>query len=152
MSGSAIFVPGKRPWEIENIKYAFPSATQNEIDGHDAEMLARNGCVCVVEGANMPSTIEAIAVFNREGVILCPAKAANAGGVAVSGLEMAQNSMRTAWARDEVDEKLKNIMKSIYASCKEAAGKYGHPGNLLMGANIAGFLKVADSVIEQGCV
>lgn len=100
----------------------------------------------------MPSTNEAIEVYNECKITLCPAKAANAGGVAVSGLEMAQNSMRTAWTRDEVDEKLKNIMKSIYESCKESAAKYGSPGNLQVGANIAGFLKVADSMIEQGCV
>ncbi|XP_055389103.1 NADP-specific glutamate dehydrogenase-like [Condylostylus longicornis] len=149
---SSKFFTGKRPWDIQNVKYAFPSATQNEIDASDARMLAKNGCLCVVEGANMPSTNEAIDVYKQSGIILCPAKAANAGGVAVSGLEMAQNSMRTAWTREEVDEKLKNIIKSIYENCKEAAAKYGHPGDIQMGANIAGFLKVADSVIEQGCV
>lgn len=140
------------PWKIENVKFAFPSATQNEINGEDAKALAKNGCVCVVEGANMPSTNEAIEVYKKSGITLCPAKAANAGGVAVSGLEMAQNSMRTAWTREEVDEKLKNIMKTIYESCKDAAAKYGKAGDLQMGANIAGFLKVGDSVIDQGCV
>lgn len=149
---SARFYADKTPWEVQNIKFAFPSATQNEIDAADAKTLAKNGCVCVVEGANMPSTNAAIETYKKFGITLCPSKAANAGGVAVSGLEMAQNSMRTSWTRYEVDEKLKNIMKSIYESCKNAAAKYGQPGNFQMGANIAGFLKVADSVIEQGCV
>jgi len=150
-STTAKFFPGKKPWEVKAL-LAFPSATQNEIDGADAKVLVANGCKLVVEGANMPSTNEAIEIYNAHGIILCPGKAANAGGVAVSGLEMTQNSTRTSWAKEVVDEKLKDIMRNIYVSCKEAAAQYGNPGNIQHGANIAGFLKVADSVIEQGCV
>jgi len=151
-SSTAKFFPGKKPWEVKDVLIAFPSATQNEIDGSDAELLVGSGCKLVVEGANMPSTKAAIQVYESKGIILCPGKAANAGGVAVSGLEMTQNSTRTSWAREEVDEKLKDIMKNIYQASKAAAAKYGCPGNIQDGANIAGFLKVADSVIEQGCV
>jgi len=151
-STTAKFFAGKRPWEVKDVVLAFPSATQNEIDAKDAEQLAANGCKLVVEGANMPSTNEAIEVYKAKGVVLCPGKAANAGGVAVSGLEMSQNSGRTSWTREEVDNKLKAIMKNIYTASKDAAVKYGTPGNIQAGANIAGFLKVADSVIEQGCV
>jgi len=151
-SSTAQFFAGKKPWEVKNIAIAFPSATQNEIDENDAKMLVANGCKLVVEGANMPSTKEAIQVYESKGVILCPGKAANAGGVAVSGLEMTQNSTRMSWTREEVDAKLKDIMKNIYTASKNAAKEYGTPGNIQNGANIAGFLKVADSVIEQGCV
>jgi len=152
-SSTAQYFAGKKPWEVKSVVAAFPSATQNEISEADASQLAANGCKIVVEGANMPSTNEAIDVFKAKGVVLCPGKAANAGGVAVSGLEMTQNSMRTSWSREEVDEKLKQIMKNIYDSCKNAAKEYcGAKGTIQDGANIAGFLKVADSVIEQGCV
>jgi len=151
-SSTAQYFPGKKPWEVKGV-IAFPSATQNEIDEADAEKLAANGCKLVVEGANMPSTNEAIEVYKKKGVVFCPGKAANAGGVAVSGLEMTQNSMRTSWTREEVDEKLKGIMKNIYEQSKAAAKEYyGAKGTIQDGANIAGFLKVADSVIEQGCV
>lgn len=151
-STTAQFFAGKKPWETKNVLIAFPSATQNEIDGNDAKVLAANGCKLVVEGANMPSTKEAIEVYLSKGIVLCPGKAANAGGVAVSGLEMTQNSIRTSWSREEVDNKLKEIMKNIYQASKEAAARFGTPGHIQNGANIAGFLKVADSVIEQGCV
>jgi len=152
LSPTAVFVPGKKVWEVKNIAVAFPSATQNEIDAKDAAQLASNGCRLVVEGANMPSTNEAIEVYKKHGIGFCPGKAANAGGVAVSGLEMSQNSMRTSWTRDEVDDRLKKIMKHIYTSSKNASEEYGVKGNVQAGANIAGFLKVADAVIEQGCV
>jgi len=150
VSSTALFLPGKKPWEVKNVAIAFPCATQNEIESNDAKLLVSNGCKLVVEGANMPSSKEAIEIYRKSGITLCPGKAANAGGVAVSGLEMAQNSMRISWSREEVDLKLKNIMNEIYKSCKEAAAAYG--GSIQDGANIAGFLKVADSVIEQGCV
>jgi len=150
-SSTAQFVANKKPWEVKNVTLAFPSATQNEIDGADAKTLAANGCKLVVEGANMPSTKEAIQVYETTGVTLCPGKAANAGGVAVSGLEMTQNSTRLSWSREEVDARLKEIMRNIYVSSKDAAATYGIK-NLQHGANIAGFLKVADSVVEQGCV
>lgn len=151
-SPSATYYRGRKPWEAADYTLAFPCATQNEIGASEAEKLARAGCKLVVEGANMPSTPGAIAIYRERGIVLCPAKAANAGGVAVSALEMAQNSMRLSWSRSEVDEKLKDIMKGIYASCTEAAAKYGMKGDLQAGANISGFLKVANSVIEQGCV
>jgi glutamate dehydrogenase (NADP+) len=152
LSSTAKFFPGKKPWEVKGV-LAFPSATQNEIDENDAKTLATNGCKLVVEGANMPSTNEAIEVYKAKGIAFCPGKAANAGGVAVSGLEMTQNSMRTSWTREEVDEKLKGIMRHIYTECTTAAKEYcGAKGTIQDGANIAGFLKVADSVIDQGCV
>lgn len=150
-SSTAKFVAGKKPWEVKDVLIAFPSATQNEIDENDAKTLAANGCKLVVEGANMPSTKEAIQVYESKGIVLCPGKAANAGGVAVSGLEMTQNSTRLSWTREEVDIRLKDIMKNIYQVSKQAGAKYG-TGNIQHGANIAGFLKVADSVVEQGCV
>jgi glutamate dehydrogenase (NADP+) len=131
---------------------ALPCATQNEVDGNDAKTLAANGCICVSEGANMPSTPEAIEVYLDTKVLYGPGKAANAGGVAVSGLEMSQNSLRLAWTREEVDQRLHGIMKSIHKACVETAEEYGHPGNYMMGANIAGFVKVADSMIDQGLV
>lgn len=149
---SAKYFANKKPWEVEQYKFAFPSATQNEIDQEQAILLHKAGCKAVIEGANMPTTIEAIAVYKEKGITLCPAKAANAGGVAVSALEMSQNSMRLSWTREEVDAKLKDIMKNIYRACTTAAQKYGMPGDLQAGANIAGFLKVADAVIDQGCV
>jgi glutamate dehydrogenase (NADP+) len=131
---------------------AFPSATQNEINGKDAANLLKNGCYVVSEGANMPSTIEAVNQFLDAKILFGPGKAANAGGVATSGLEMAQNSMRIRWTREEVDARLFNIMKTIHEVCYRTAEKYGTPGNYVNGANIAGFLKVADAMIDQGLV
>jgi glutamate dehydrogenase (NADP+) len=142
---------GKRPWDIK-CDCAFPSATQNEIDENDAKTLLKNGCYLVAEGANMPSTPEAIEHFIDNKVLYGPAKAANAGGVATSGLEMSQNSQRLSWTRQEVDERLHNIMIAIHQQCFDAAEEYGHPGNLAMGANIAGFVKVADAMLDQGLV
>jgi glutamate dehydrogenase (NADP+) len=131
---------------------ALPSATQNEIDQAAAKSLVKNGCIAVGEGANMPSTPEAVEVFQQAGVSVGPAKAANAGGVATSALEMAQNSMRINWPFDEVDARLKQIMNAVYDQCVAAAGEYGMKGNLVAGANIAGFLKVANAMIAQGVV
>jgi glutamate dehydrogenase (NADP+) len=138
-------------WSIK-CDIALPSATQNEIDKASAELLVKNGCFAVAEGANMPSTPEAVEVFLSNGVLFGPAKAANAGGVATSGLEMCQNSMRLSWTFEEVDKKLKDIMENIYAQSRDAAEKYGCKGNFVAGANIAGFLKVADAMLAQGVV
>ncbi|MHC4557077.1 MAG: NADP-specific glutamate dehydrogenase [Planctomycetota bacterium] len=142
---------GKRPWDIK-CDCAFPSATQNEIDGEDAKTLLNNGCYVISEGANMPSTPEAIEQFLANKVLYGPGKAANAGGVATSGLEMSQNSMRMSWMREDVDQRLHDIMVAIHKQCYEAAEEYGQPGNLVMGANIAGFVKVADAMLDQGLV
>jgi glutamate dehydrogenase (NADP+) len=142
---------GEKPWSIP-CDCAFPSATQNEISGADAKLLVKNGCFLVSEGANMPSTPEAIELFIANKVLYGPGKAANAGGVATSGLEMSQNSMRLAWTRDEVEERLHNIMIKIHKSCAETANEYGCPGNYMVGANIAGFLKVADAMMHHGVV
>ena len=131
---------------------ALPCATQNEIDGESAKILVKNGCKVVSEGANMPSTPEAIDTYLANGVLYGPAKAANAGGVATSGLEMSQNSIRYSWTFEEVDEKLHNIMISIFKACDSAAKEYGMPGNYMAGANIAGFLKVAEAMKAQGNV
>lgn len=131
---------------------ALPCATQNELDIEGAKALVKNGCTVVAEGANMPSTPEAIAYFLANGVLFAPAKAANAGGVATSALEMSQNSMRYSWTFEEVDSKLRQIMKNIYKSCSESASEYGLGGNLAAGANIAGFLKVAEAMKAQGVV
>ncbi len=131
---------------------AFPSATQNEINGFDAAHLLRGGVYAVAEGANMPTTLDGVKVFLDAGILYGPGKAANAGGVATSGLEMSQNSMRLSWTREEVDNRLHLIMKSIHAACRETAEKFGTPGNYVNGANIAGFIKVADSMIDQGLV
>ena len=138
-------------WTIK-CDIALPCATQNEIDGESAEILVKNGCKVVSEGANMPSTPEAIETYLANGLLYGPAKAANAGGVATSGLEMSQNSERLSWTFEEVDEKLHNIMKNIFKSCDEAAKEYGMEGNYMAGANIAGFLKVAEAMKAQGCV
>lgn len=145
------YLDGKRPWGVA-CDCAFPSATQNEIDADDARALAANGCYLVAEGANMPSTPEAVEIFLANNFLFAPGKAANAGGVATSGLEMSQNSMRLAWPREEVDARLQQIMKSIHDSARDAATEYGQPDNYVMGANIAGFCKVADSMIDQGLV
>ena len=131
---------------------ALPCATQNELDEEAAKTLVKNGCFAVAEGANMPSTPEAVSVFLENGVLFGPAKAANAGGVATSALEMSQNSMRYSWTFEEVDAKLKDIMEDIYAKSSAAAKEYGHEGNYVMGANIAGFKKVADTMMAQGIV
>ena len=129
---------------------ALPCATQNEIDGASAEELVKNGCFAVAEGANMPSTPEAIAVYQRSGVLYAPAKAANAGGVATSALEMSQNSLRYSWTFEEVDAKLKGIMEGIFHACYDASKEYGEEGDLMAGANIAGFLKVCSAMLDQG--
>jgi glutamate dehydrogenase (NADP+) len=131
---------------------AFPSATQNEINGKDAANLLKNGVYAVSEGANMPTTIDGVNQFLKAGILFGPGKAANAGGVATSGLEMAQNSMRISWTREEVDGRLFNIMKTIHEVCQRTAEKYGTPGNYVNGANIAGFLKVANAMMDQGLV
>ncbi|MDY6068634.1 MAG: NADP-specific glutamate dehydrogenase [Opitutales bacterium] len=147
---SAKYFEGKRPWGIAKAQVALPSATQNEIDGKNAKDLIKNGCICVSEGANMPSTPEAIDVYMSAKILYAPGKASNAGGVATSGLEMSQNAMRLNWTSEEVDQKLHGIMKSIHKAAMEAAEEYGTPGNYMNGANIAGFKKVADSMIDQG--
>lgn len=145
------FHPGKKAWDIvDSADIAFPCATQNEIDLNDAKKLVDAGVIAVVEGANMPSTLEAIDYFRENGVLFGPAKAANAGGVAVSGLEMSQNSLRLQWTAEEVDRRLHEIMVNIYKTSAKYAEKYGQPGNLVVGSNIAGFVKVADSMIDQG--
>ncbi len=153
----AQYFDGLSVWDVVREKglkadIAFPSATQNEIDGKGAEALVRNGCICVSEGANMPSTPEAVSVFQQHGVLFGPGKAANAGGVATSGLEMSQNSMRLSWPRDEVDSRLRQIMKSIHRSCLEASEAYGKKGDYVTGANIAGFIKVAKAMLAYGIV
>jgi glutamate dehydrogenase (NADP+) len=145
------YLEGKRPWGIK-CDCAFPSATQNEISSDDAKTLLANGCTLVAEGANMPSTPEAVEQFIDKKIMYGPGKAANAGGVATSGLEMSQNSMRLSWTREEVDERLHNIMIAIHKQCYDAAKEYGQPDNLVIGANIAGFVKVADSMLDQGLV
>jgi glutamate dehydrogenase (NADP+) len=145
---SAEYMPGKRPWGVK-CDVAFPSATQNEISSDDAKTLVKNGCICVSEGANMPTTPEGVDVFLKAKTLYAPGKAANAGGVATSGLEMSQNSLRLSWTREEVDERLHNIMKAIHATCV----KYGQEGdfvNYVKGANIGGFVKVADAMVDQG--
>jgi glutamate dehydrogenase (NADP+) len=150
-----IATTGKESYNpLWNIKAdcAFPSATQNEITAKDAANLLKNGVKLVAEGANMPSTLEAATMFLKAGILYGPAKAANAGGVATSGLEMVQNSMRLAWSREEVDDRLHKIMIEIHKACYETADAYGTPGNLVNGANIAGFLKVANAMVEQGLV
>ncbi|MBI2921381.1 MAG: NADP-specific glutamate dehydrogenase [Planctomycetes bacterium] len=138
-------------WSVK-AQCAFPSATQNEINGKDATNLVKNGIIAVSEGANMPSNPDAVGIFVEKKVLYGPGKAANAGGVATSGLEMSQNSMRLAWSREEVDQRLHGIMKSIHKSCVEAAKEYGTPGNYVNGANIAGFLKVANAMMDHGIV
>ena len=145
------FHAGEKPWGLK-VDMAFPCATQNEINAEQAKMLVDNGVIAVTEGANMPSTLEAIEVFQKAGVSFGPAKAANAGGVAVSALEMAQNSQRTPWSFEEVDAKLYNIMKGIYENTAAAAKEFDAEGNLVVGANIAGFLKVAEAMSAQGIV
>ena len=146
-----MYQEGVGVWTVP-VDVALPSATQNEVNADDAKTLVKNGCFCVSEGANMPSTPDAIKVFLDAKILYGLGKAANAGGVAVSGLEMSQNSLRLSWTREEVDERLKGIMKAIHTSAVEAAEAYGAPGNYVVGANIAGFLKVADAMLDQGVV
>ena len=147
---TAKYVEGCRGIWTVPCDVALPCATQNELDGEGAAALIQNGCFAVAEGANMPSTPEAVTAFQQAGVLFGPAKAANAGGVATSGLEMSQNSQRLSWTFDEVDAKLHGIMQNIYKSAVDAAARYGMPGNLVAGANIAGFEKVCDAMIWQG--
>ena len=143
------YLPDKRPWDID-CDIAFPSATENEIEKNDAQNLIDNGVIAVVEGANMPSTLEATDLFIEAGVSFGPGKAANAGGVATSGLEMAQNAMRIVWSREKVDKKLHKIMINIHNNAYQASKEYGKPGNYVIGANIAGFIKVATAMIALG--
>ncbi len=145
------FYPDKRPWGVK-VDVAMPCATQNEIFEDDAKELVKNGCMCVCEGANMPTTYEGYKVFKDAGILYAPGKASNAGGVATSGLEMSQNSMRLPWPKDEVDKRLHEIMKRIHEACVTTAERFGTPGNYVNGANIAGFLKVADAMLDQGLV
>ena len=147
----ATYTAGARPWSVK-CDCAFPCATQNELNGDEAKALIANGVKLVAEGANMPSTPEAVAAFQAAGVMFAPGKASNAGGVATSGLEMSQNSIRMSWSREEVDEKLKGIMKNIHDNAYAAAKQFGMEGNYVAGANIAGFLKVAQAMIAQGVV
>jgi glutamate dehydrogenase (NADP+) len=143
------FWVGERPWKAK-CDVALPCATQNELDKKDAKMLIDNGCIAVAEGANMPTTLEATQLFIKNGVLFGPGKAANAGGVATSGLEMCQNHIGLSWTAEEVDRQLHQIMVNIHKNAYEAAKKYGSPGNYVVGANIAGFLKVADAMMDQG--
>ncbi|HOF10337.1 MAG TPA: NADP-specific glutamate dehydrogenase [Opitutaceae bacterium] len=145
----AQYLDGQRPWGIA-CDCAFPSATQNEVTGEEAKTLLKNGCELVSEGANMPSTPEAIEAYLGAKILYGPGKAANAGGVATSGLEMSQNSMRLGWSREEVDQRLHSIMVNIHSNCANTAKEYGQEGNYVLGANIAGFTKVADAMIDQG--
>jgi glutamate dehydrogenase (NADP+) len=155
---SAVYVPVNEDldynplWKDHKADCAFPSATQNEINGTDAQNLVNNGVTVVSEGANMPTNPEGVDIFLENNVLYGPGKAANAGGVSVSGLEMSQNSMRLNWPREEVDRRLKDIMKNIHKMCNETADKYGVAGNYVIGANIAGFVKVVDAMIDQGVV
>jgi glutamate dehydrogenase (NADP+) len=148
---TAKYVADKRPWDVK-CDIALPCATQNELNEEEANMLVSNGCICVSEGANMPSTPEAVMVFQRAKLLFAPGKASNAGGVATSGLEMSQNSLRLSWTSEEVDDRLKRIMLDIHASCV----KYGSDStgyiDYVKGANIAGFVKVADAMLAQGVV
>ncbi len=146
----AAYYEGARPWQLTTTDIALPSATQNELSGEDAKALVKGGCVCVSEGANMPSTPEAVEIFQSGKVLFAPGKAANAGGVATSGLEMSQSAIRMSWTAEEVDQKLHGIMKSIHAVSRETAKEFGDADNYVMGANIAAFRKVADAMIDLG--
>ena len=147
----AQFRPGQKTWDIP-CQIACPTACENELHTEDAKTLVKNGCICLTEGSNMPCTPGAIDVFQKAGILYSPGKASNAGGVAVSGLEMTQNSMRIYWTREEVDQYLQRIMRNIHDSCLAAAEQYGVKGDYMAGANIAGFIKVADAMIDQGLV
>jgi glutamate dehydrogenase (NADP+) len=146
----ATFIEGQRPWSVP-CDVALPCATQNEISGDEAKTLVKNGCTAVAEGANMPTLPEAVEVFQEHKIMFGPGKAANAGGVAVSGLEMSQNAIRISWSREEVDQKLHGIMQSIHTACV-SHGKNGDYTDYVKGANIAGFIKVADAMMDQGVV
>ncbi|WP_272150819.1 NADP-specific glutamate dehydrogenase [Tenacibaculum aiptasiae] len=148
---NAKFFEGKRPWEVK-ADIALPCATQNELNGEEAKVLVENGCICVSEGANMPSTPEAIEVFQEAKILFAPGKASNAGGVATSGLEMSQNSLRLSWTREEVDSKLHGIMNSIHEACVKYGTQEGGYVDYVKGANVAGFVKVADAMLDQGVV
>ena len=148
---SAKFIPGKHPWEVD-VDIALPCATQNELDADDATNLVNNKVICVCEGANMPSTPEAIEIFQKNKILFAPGKAANAGGVATSGLEMSQNSMKMNWTRKEVDDKLHQIMRDIHHACKTHGTQRNGYIDYVKGANIAGFLKVANAMLDQGIV
>ena len=148
---NAVFFKGERPWSV-SCDVALPCATQNELNGEHAKQLVENGCICVAEGANMPSTPEAIYEFQKAQILFAPGKASNAGGVATSGLEMSQNSLRLSWTREEVDEKLKQIMKEIHESCVVYGKNEDGTVDYIKGANIAGFVKVADAMLAQGIV
>ena len=148
---NAQFRPGKKTWDIP-CQIACPTACENELHTEDAKTLLKNGCICLTEGSNMPCTPGAIDAFHAAGILYSPGKASNAGGVAVSGLEMTQNSMRIYWTREEVDQYLQRIMRSIHDSCLAAAEQYGMKGDYMAGANIAGFIKGADAMIDQGLV
>ena len=148
---NARFRPGQKTWDIP-CQIACPTACENELHTEDAKTLVKNGCICLTEGSNMPCTPGAIDVFQHAGILYSPGKASNAGGVAVSGLEMTQNSMRIYWTREEVDQYLQRIMRNIHDSCLAAAEQYGVKGDYMAGANIAGFIKVADAMIDQGLV
>ncbi len=147
----ARFEPGVRPWHVP-VDVALPCATQNELDGRDAEILVKNGVICVAEGANMPSTADAVKVFEGNGVLYAPGKASNAGGVATSGLEMSQNAMRLSWTRDEVDARLLEIMRGIHAACLQHGKRADGSVSYVDGANVAGFVKVADAMLAQGVI
>lgn len=147
----ATYTPNERPWSIP-CDIALPCATQNELDLEDAKKLVASNCFCVCEGANMPTTPDAIHYLMSNGVLYAPGKASNAGGVACSGLEMSQNAEHLSWTLEEVDKKLKGIMVSIFETCRDTAMEYGRPDEYVVGANIAGFLKVADAMKAQGCV
>ena len=147
---SVKYAEGQRPWQLVACDVAMPCATQNELDVEDAKALVKNGCMCVAEGANMPTTLEATQVIQGAGLLFSPGKASNAGGVATSGLEMSQNAMRLSWTREEVDQKLHGIMVSIHNAARAAAEEFGEPDNYVLGANIAGFRKVANAMIDQG--
>jgi len=145
------FMPGESPWSIP-VDIALPCATQNELDADDAATLVKNGVICVAEGANMPSTAGAVGVFERSGVLFAPGKASNAGGVATSGLEMSQNAMRLSWPREEVDGRLLGIMRAIHDACVQHGTRADGSISYVNGANIAGFVKVADAMLAQGVI
>nr|PZN45176.1 MAG: NADP-specific glutamate dehydrogenase [Actinomycetota bacterium] len=149
--GDAVFIPGRSVWEVP-CEVAMPSATQNEITGRDAERLVRNGCIAVGEGANMPTTPEGIRIFQEAGVAFGPGKAANAGGVATSALEMQQNASRDSWSFEFSEQRLRDIMRDIHARCLATAEEYGMPGNYVAGANIDGFKRVADAMLALGLI
>jgi glutamate dehydrogenase (NADP+) len=150
-AGAAQFVEGRSIWEVP-CDIALPSATQNEVSGADAELLIKSGCRIVAEGANMPCTPEAVKLFAEAGVTFAPGKAANAGGVATSALEMQQNASRDSWTFEDTEQRLAEIMGRIHDSCLTIADEYGQPGNYMAGANIAGFIRVADAMLALGLV